>query len=78
MIMEGSNDWKRFKDEYPEPGRNILRAFVNELGGITYYADTALEPEMQTRYDSIIKREELAPVEYWWRYFDELKLGRDE
>ena len=78
MIMEGRNDWKRFKDEYPQPGRNILRAFVNELGGITYYADKALEPELQAKYNNLLTREHQAPVQYWWRYFDELKLVEDE
>lgn len=76
--MERNYDWKRFKDEYPKPGRNILRAYVNELGGISYYADVALEPELQEKYNHILTREKNAPVQFWWRYFDELKLKEDE
>lgn len=76
--MEKKNEWKRFKNEYPEPGRKILRAYVNELGGITYYADTALEQSLMAKYDNLLRREKIAPVSYWWRYFDELKLDGNE
>ncbi len=76
--MERDYRWKRFRDEYPQAGRNILRAYVNELGGITYYADTAFDPDKMAKYDNILRREEIAPVSYWWRYFDELKLDGNE
>lgn len=51
---------------------------MNELGGITYYADTAFDPDKMAKYDNILRREEIAPVSYWWRYFDELKLDGNE
>ena len=62
--------WKRFRDELPEVGRYILRAYKDERGRVTCYTDIVTGTE---RYEAILEQEEARPVKYYWQYIEELE-----
>ena len=62
--------WKRFSDELPEAGRNILRAYKDERGRVTCYAGVTRESD---RYEAILEQEDRRGVRYYWQYIEELE-----
>lgn len=62
--------WKRFRDELPEVGRYILRAYKDERGRVTCYTDKTTGNEM---YEALFEQEETRPVKYYWQYIEELE-----
>ena len=62
--------WKRYKDEIPEVGRYILRAYKDERGRVTCYTDVVRGNE---RFEAILEQEEKRPVKYYWQYIEEME-----
>lgn len=62
--------WRRFRDELPEVGRYILRAYKDERGRVSCYTDMVSGSEV---YEPLFEQEERRGVRYYWQYIEELE-----